>query len=184
MKHRGICLGLLILATPLVALAGEPRLLATFGKWDAYIYLDNGHKVCYMASKANQPLHSDEELEKKPPAPKVVDMDKNRRGDPYAVLTERPADHQKNIFSYMAGYTYKPGSKTTVSIDGQDFTLFTKGDTAWSPDDATDSKIAKAMQSGKIMTVDGVSAKGQKTTDKLFLDGASGAYDKITKECD
>lgn len=166
------------------ALAGEPRLLSTYGKWGAYMYYEGNSRVCFMASKANQPLHTDEELEKKPAkGPASLDMDPNRRGDPYAIVTLRPADHQSDVFSYMAGYKYQPDSKVTMNIGGQSFDLRPKGDTAWSPDARTDSQIAQALIAGDSMTINGVSARGLKTQDHVFLQGARDAYKKIQSEC-
>ena len=105
------------------------------------------------------------------------------RGDAYAIITDRPADNAKNVFSYIAGYTFKPGAEASVEIDGQKFALFTQGDTAWAPDADTDNKITAAIKAGKVMIAHGVSAKGAKTADTIPLAGSGDAYKKIDDEC-
>ena len=148
------------------AQAGEPRLLTKYNNWDTYMFTEGSDKVCYMASKAMTP-----------------DLKDKKRGVPYAIITHRPADNTKNVFSYMAGYTYKTGTEVAVDIDGQKFTLFTKDDTAWAPDGETDNKLAKAIREGKTMVIKGTSAKGTATTDTLSLAGSTSAHDAIGKEC-
>lgn len=147
-------------------LAGEPRLLSTYGNWDTYVVFEGSDKVCYMASQAKTPK-----------------ANYKTRGQPYAIITHRPGDGTRNVFSYLGGDTYKKGSEVNLEIDGQKFALFTQEDTAWAPDSATDGKLSKAIMAGKTMTVKGTSGRGTATTDTLGLDGASAAHDRIDKEC-
>jgi hypothetical protein len=114
---------------------------------------------------------------------KMAEPKDKKRGVAYAIITNRPSDGTKNVFSYLAGYSYKPGSEVTVDIDGQKFLLFTQGDTAWAPDADTDNKLAKAIRSGKVMTVKGTSTAGKTTTDTVSLNGSGSAHDAISKEC-
>jgi hypothetical protein len=148
--------------------ADEPRIIAKDGYWTAYTFIEDGKKVCYMAS---QPQKMDNSAKKA------------KRGDVYALVTNRPADGTKNVFSYIAGYTYKAGSNVTVTIGKDKFTLFTQDDTAWAPDGATDNKIAAAMRKGKSMVVKGESAHGTATTDSFALKGTGAAYEAITRDC-
>ena len=158
--------GLLIPLCP--ARADLPHLISVHGKWSAYNSTEDGKKVCYMSSS---------------PAKMGTSNPKDKRGDVYALITNRPADGTKNVFSYITGYTYKPQTDVIVSIDRQTFTLFTQDDTAWARDGATDNKIAAAIRKGKTMIVKGISAHGVKTTDTFVLGGAKGAYDAISKDC-
>ena len=146
--------------------AAEPRLLQTYGKWDAYAFEEGGSKVCYMASK-----------------PDKDEGEYKSRGDIHALITHRPGEGTRNVFSYIAGYSYKPASDATVEIDGQKFVLFTKDDTAWAVDAEEDNKIAAAIRSGTTMTVSGVSSRGTKTKDIYSLSGSASAHERITKEC-
>lgn len=149
------------------AYADEPKLLATEGKWSAYSYVENKKTVCYILS---QPAQDEGKYA--------------RRGEIYALITNRPSDGSKNVFSYIAGYPYKPGSDVIVEIDGSEFTLFTQDDTAWAPDAATDDKIAQAMAKGSSMVVKGVSARGTSTVDTYSLEGSGAAHKAMTQACD
>lgn len=158
---------LFIMSVAAPAFADEPKLLATEGKWSAYSYVENKKTVCYILSQPDK----DEG--------KYV-----QRGSIYALITNRPADGSKNVFSYIAGYPYKPGSDVFVEIDGSEFTLFSQDDTAWAPDAATDDKIAKAMAKGSSMVVKGVSARGTPTIDTYSLEGSGAAHKVMTASCD
>ena len=127
MKFKFLTQALVIPAAVLLfsgaALADEARSIGTFGDWSAYVFMEDGSKVCYMASQ-----------------PKKDEGAYTKRGEIYALITHRPAEGTKNVFNYIAGYTYKPGSEVTVTIDGQRFSLFTQDDSAWAPEGAARSK--------------------------------------------
>lgn len=147
--------------------ASEPELISTHYDWSAYTFEENGNKVCYMAS-----------------IPRKAQGDYTKRGEIYALITHRPAEDTKDVFSYITGYDYKENSDVTVKIGSKEFTLFTQDDTAWAPDSETDSELAEAIKKGSTMIVKGVSTRGTKTTDTFSLKGSSAAYKAISKKCD
>lgn len=161
-----LCAVLSFLGLNSQAHAGEPRLLGTYGDWSAYVFTENGNKVCYMASK-----------------PKKEEGNYTRRGEIFALITHRPAEGTKNVFSYITGYEYKAGSEATIDIGSNRFVLFTQDETAWAPDAQTDNKIADAIKAGSNMIVKGTSSRGTLTTDTFGLKGSAAAHDKITAEC-
>ena len=146
--------------------AGEPRLISTYGAWSSYVFVEDGNKVCYMAS---QPIKDEGNY--------------TRRGEIFALLTHRPAEGTSNVFSYITGYPYKAGSDAVVKVAGKRYVLFTQDDTAWAPDAETDNQIAKNVRAGSDMVVTGISSRGTKTTDTFSLKGSASAHDAITKEC-
>lgn len=146
--------------------ASEPRLIGTFGDWSAYSFTENGNKVCYMASQ-----------------PKTAVGNYTQRGDIFALITHRPAEKTKDVFSYITGYPYKPGSEVTIQTNGRNFKLFTQDDTAWAADAAADSALSYAIREGSKMIVKGTSKRGTLTTDTFGLKGSSKAYAKISEEC-
>lgn len=148
------------------ARADDPELLGRHGDWMAYRFTENGNKVCYMASQ-----------------PKTAKGNYSKRGDVFALITHRPAENTKNVFSYITGYTYKPDSEVTVTIGSETFTLFTDSDRGWTPDDVTDQALTSALRKGSEMVVTGESSRGTKTTDTFSLKGTGAAYDAISKEC-
>lgn len=148
------------------ARADEPKPLGVHGAWQAFVFNEGGEKVCYMASQ-----------------PTTAKGDYSSRGDVFALITHRPAEGTRNVFSYITGYDYKPGSDATVKIDGDSFLLFTQDDTAWAPDADTDNKLTDYIKKGSNMVVTGTSSRGTLTTDTFSLRGSGAAYDAISREC-
>lgn len=165
-KKLGFCVGLLAFVMAAHVQAAEPRLMGTYGDWLAYSFVESGNKVCYMASK-----------------PKKDEGKYSRRGEIFALVTHRPAEGTKDVFSYIAGYDYKSGGDVTVEVNGKRFVLFTQDDTAWTPDAETDARLSKAIRAGSKMIVKGTSSRGTATKDTFSLKGSTAAYKKITSEC-
>jgi hypothetical protein len=146
--------------------ASEPRLIGTFGDWAAYSFVENGNKVCYMASQ-----------------PKTAVGNYTSRGDIFALITHRPAEKTIDVFSYITGYPYKAGSEVSIEANGRTYKLFTQDDTAWNADAAADRALSSAIREGSKMIVKGTSKRGTATTDTFGLSGSSKAYSTISKEC-
>lgn len=159
-------LATLLVMIPLSAATAAPNLIGTYSDWSAYSFTENGNKVCYMASQ-----------------PSKAEGNYTRRGEIFALITHRPAENTKNVFSYITGYTYRPGSDVTVRIGNNRFTLFTQDDTAWAPDADRDNALTNAVRSGSSMVVQGTSSRGTDTTDTFSLKGSAAAYDAISQEC-
>lgn len=161
---------ILLCLTPSFANAGmttDPKLIGTYGDWSAYSFKEDGNSVCYILS-----------------SPKKAAGTYKKRGEIFATVTHRPAEKSLNVFSVIAGYSYKPQTSVTLNIDKQKFVLFTQKDSAWAPDPTTDKTIVEAMRKSKIMTITGTSSKGTKTTDTYGLKGTADAFAAIAKECE
>ncbi len=152
--------------TPFNASAASPKQIGKYGDWTSYYLSEGGSKVCYMVSK-----------------PVKAQGKYTNRGEIFALITHRPSENTKDVFSYITGYTYKVGSDATVTIDGKRYILFTQDDTAWAPDANADTKLAKAIRAGSKMVVKGTSSRGTLTTDTYSLKGSGAAYKAISKEC-
>lgn len=146
--------------------ANEPRLIGTYGAWSAYVFNEDGGKVCYMAAE-----------------PESAKGNYTKRGEIFALITHRPKENTKNVFSYITGYTYKKGSSVNIRANSQSFSLFTQNDTAWTPDAATDNKLADSIRKGSKMIVKGTSSRGTLTTDTFSLSGSGKAHDAINQAC-
>jgi hypothetical protein len=170
MNHRrsnGWRIGVLVAglaAASLPAAAAEPELGGTFNDWAAYSYKGGSGLVCYIVS---QPKSSKPEGTKRDPV--------------FFLVTHRPGDKVRNEVNTIIGYPFRKDSQATLTIDGDDFTLFTKGDGAWS--DAKDAAIVAAMKRGKQMQVKGTSQRGTSTVDTYSLSGVQAAMDKIDELC-
>lgn len=161
---------LAILSTAFLISAGahasEQREIGKFGVWTAYMFEENGGNVCYMAA-----------------GPDKHAGNYKKRGEILAMITHRPKEGTRNVFSYMTGYSYKKGSDVDIAIDGRHFTLFTQNDMAWAADAAADSSLAEGIKKGSKMIVKGVSGKGTATTDTFSLKGSTKAHEAISKAC-
>lgn len=146
--------------------AAEPELIKESGNWSAYTLQEGGQKVCYMVS-----------------SPTNAQGKYDSRGEVYALITHRPAQNTRDVFSYISGYTYKAGSGATAAVDGNKFELFTQDDTAWTPDAAADAKLVGAIRKGSKLVIQGSSSRGTLTTDTYSLKGSGGAYAAISKAC-
>ena len=157
-----------------IALAGAvspsvaqiPKDLGGTGKWTAYTFMDGKNKVCYMAS-----------------APVKQQGKYKKRGQPYALITNRLASKSKAEVNFVAGYTFKKDAPVKVTVGNQAFELFSTEGRAWSPDAKADAKLVKAMIRGSRMVVRGVSSRGTKTTDSYSLLGFTATKKLIDRAC-
>ena len=78
----GVCA---LLTSP--AMAVEPKQIGEYKQWTAYVLKENGKKVCYMVSK-----------------PKNAKGKYTNRGEIFALITHRPSENTKDVFSYITGY--------------------------------------------------------------------------------
>ena len=88
----------------------------------------------------------------------------------------------KGEVSTIIGYPFKEGEAVKLTIDDNNFEMFSKGDTAW-VDTGTDKKIVAAMKAGKSLKVKGTYWRGKTTEDSYSLQGISAALAAIDKAC-
>ncbi len=148
------------------AQASEPKLISKHNDWSAFTFMENGQKVCFMASQ-----------------PESAKGNYTKRGEIFALITHRPGDNSFDVVSFVAGYTYKKNSDVNVTVGNKKFTLFTQADTAWTSDNATDKALTNAIKNGNSMVVKGSSTRGTLTTDTYSLSGSTAAYQAITNAC-
>ena len=73
----------------------DSKKIAEKRAWTAYTFKGDGGKVCYMAS-----------------APIKQKGKYKVRGQPYALVTNRPSEKIKGEINFIAGYTFKKGRKS------------------------------------------------------------------------
>lgn len=149
-----------------VADAQTPNRVGAFKDWNAYAYADKKGKVCYAASQ--------------PKSQKPAGLN---RDPAYFLITARPAENVKGEVSVIIGYPFKEGSKVTVEIDGQKFSMFTKEDGAWVENAAEEAALIEALRKGHSMSVSGISRRGTQTIDAYSLAGISAALEAVAKNC-
>jgi len=148
--------------------AAAPKKIAVKKKWSAYTFQGKGGKVCYIASA---PI-------------KQRGVKGKKRGQPYALVTNRPSKKIKGEVNFIAGYNFKKGSSVKVSIGKKSFDLsITEGDGAWSSEPSLDAKLVKAMMAGNRMIVVGKSSRGTRTKDTYSLAGFTAMKKRIDRVC-
>jgi invasion protein IalB len=147
------------------AMAQNPQPIGSYGGWQALTFEEAGKSGCYVIAE-----------------PTKKEGNYTSRDDVYALVTHRPADDKLNVFTVIAGYTYREQSTVTLEIGSEKFSLSTKDNTAWASDE-DDPRIVEALKKGAGMVVRGVSSRGTETTDTYSLTGFTRAYNAIGEAC-
>jgi len=156
-----------MIAGPAPAVAAEPQRIGDFQDWSAYTYMEDGNKVCYMAS---QPAERSEELD---------------RGDIYAMIVHRPqsSDTTDQVL-IKNGYPHDQGSTARITVDGENWTFDTEGEIAFTLDREAEREIVAAIRRGLDLGVRARSERGNTTGDSYSLRGSNAAYEAISEACD
>ncbi len=152
----------LTLAMAGVAAAQSPTQIKQFNAWGAYSYNSPKGKVCYILSLPTQKQPSNV-----------------NHGDIFFLISQRPGQNVTYEPQAMMGYTLKENSKVTVTIDGKNFVLFTKGESAWVENVAEEPALVSAMRAGSQMSVKATSRRGTNTNYTYSLTGVTAALKEI-----
>jgi hypothetical protein len=147
-------------------LAQTPEFLGTHRDWNVYAFTENGEKICYMASE-----------------PKKQEGNYTRRGNPAVLVTRRPGPKVVDEVSVQPGYSFLDGSEVNVTIGGEKFALFTRGEHAWTRSEEEDRALINAMKRGNEMTVRGTSTRETYSLDTYSLLGFTAGYDAMVGAC-
>ncbi len=157
----------LALVGPALAQAGrEPALIKQNSDWSSFSHGDGPGKVCFAMT-----------------TPKSKTPPNLNHGDVFFFVSNRPGEGVRNEPSILVGYPFQDGSRVTVDIDGEKFTLFTKGDGAWVENAAQEAPLIAAMKKGRTMSVAGTSGRGNATGYTFSLSGISASVGDIDKAC-
>jgi hypothetical protein len=152
----------LVIASTGVAFSQSPTRIQQFNDWGAYSYQAGGGKVCYVLSIPKEK------------APGGVD-----HGDIFFLVSQRPGQNISYEPQAMMGYPLQENSKVNVTIDGRNFVLFTKGNSAWVENAAEEPALVAAMKGGKAMSVKATSRRGTATSYTYSLAGITAALNQI-----
>lgn len=162
---RFLAISLSVISMVFFAYAAEAQVKdKQFKDWSVYTTTLQGRKTCYIASF---------------PVSKTGNY--SLRDEPYFLVTN--IDANTDEISTSSGYKYKINSDIDLSIQGDNFKLFTKGELAWAPDSQKDKEIIETIKKRGNMTVKGTSVKGTYSVDKYSLMGFSSAYSRMKELC-
>ena len=153
-------------ATAAYAQAAATR-VEQFKDWGAYVFNDPKRgKMCFAVSQ-----------------PKDMEPKNVNRDPVYFFVTTRPREGVREEVNVITGYPYKEGSKTSIEIGADRFTLYTSGDGAWLENAAEEARLVNAMRRGSSMIVRGTSRRGTLTVDTYSLSGITAASKKAVEVC-
>jgi hypothetical protein len=131
-----------------------------------YAFTEDGEKICYMASE-----------------PTKQEGNYTRRGNPAILVTRRPSPRVVDEVSVQPGYSYLEDSEVDVTIGDRKFSLFTRGEHAWTTSEEEDQALINAMKRGNDMTVRGTSTKQTYSLDTYSLLGFTAGYEAMVGAC-
>jgi Invasion associated locus B (IalB) protein len=140
--------------------------LQTYGDWEAHVAGTGRAKVCYALSKPKSRLPSNL---------------KDVAG--FMFVSMRPAERVRNEISLIMNFDLKEGAAHQAVIGRDQFALAAKGKNLWVSNAAQEPRLVEAMKRASELTVKGVSAKNNATTDKYSLKGFGDAWERVQKEC-
>ncbi|HZH52818.1 MAG TPA: invasion associated locus B family protein [Microvirga sp.] len=147
------------------AFAQTPRLLGSYDSWSAWTFRENKSNVCYVYTDADT---------KKPET-----LDHGRVGFSIRNL-ER--GRSRTEAGFLSGYELAP-QPIRVVVDGKRFTMIPRGRHAWLRREEREGEFLQALMRGRTMTVEAVSRRGNKTSYRFSLAGATKAVRKARQSC-
>ncbi len=168
---RGILAGALVIGLAIGSAAAQTRVNAV-KDWSVFVAGEGGKRVCWIVS---QPTESTATR-----GGKNVQVN---RGDIFLMVAVRPEDKVSNEVSFLSGYPFKGGSKVTVSVGNNNYTLFTEGENAWTRSASEDNNLTSAFRKGSRARVQGVSQRGTTTRDTFSLSGFTAAMKDAQSRC-
>ncbi|MDS9466565.1 hypothetical protein RGQ15_03100 [Paracoccus sp. MBLB3053] len=148
---------------------GTDSPIGTAGDWTAFSA--NNPKECWAVSAPKETRNTDSNGNAK----------EVTRGDIRLYVAYRPG--QSGEVSFTGGYPFAPDSAVELNIGGQNFKLFTEGESAWAASPSEDTKIVSALRAGSSAIVTGRSARGTVTKDTFSLSGITAMTNKAQESC-
>ena len=138
-----------------------PQRLGTYGNWIAATHQESGGKVCYAFTRASRSEGG------------------GQRQNVMMTVTHRPAGRDQ--VAVRVGHPFARNAEVTVRIGERDLPFYTAGDTAFARGGV--ATIA-ALRDGREATARGPGPGNRGgTSDTFSLNGFTGAYDAISREC-
>ena len=120
--------------------AGDEAVAASLIKrnnaWSAYSEDAPGGKLCFILSSPTQQEPAD-----------------RNHGEVFFMLARHPDPDIGVQPRFSAGYLFKDNTTLVLDIDGQRFTMFTRGRDAWVRTLGDDALVVEAMKAGQKMSI-------------------------------
>jgi len=154
---------LFLVASAAPSLAQSATKIGQHNAWGTYSYQANTGKVCYVLTVPTdkQPTNLD-------------------HGDIFFFVSQRPGQSVSYEPRFIASYDFQANSKVTVTVGNKNFTMFTRGKSAWVENAAEEPLLIAAMKGGADMKVAAKSGRGNPTEYTFSLKGISAALQSIS----
>lgn len=155
----------IVILSSTCALAQNPQMLGSSESWSAWKVRENGAFVCYIYSDAGsmKPKH----------------LDHGR----VSLFVRRLSDGKvRTEASLQTGYEFAP-TAIRVAADGKQFTMIARGNNAWLRRTEREAEFIRALERGRVATVEATSKRGNKTTYEFPLKGFTAALKKARQGC-
>jgi hypothetical protein len=164
MKVLSTAVAFVVLSTT-CALAQAPRMIGSSNSWSAWKVYENKSVICYVYSDA---------LSKKP---KHLD-----HGRVSLFVRRLKSGKVRTEASLQVGYEFAP-TAIRIAVDGKRFTLIPRGNYAWLRRTEREAEFARALEKGRMATVEAISQRGNKTTYIFPLKGFTVIMKKARQGC-
>lgn len=151
---------------PKSGVPGGAKLVASFGDWGAYTAQNGRSKMCYALSE-----------------PKSRSPASLKDTKAYLFVSFRPAEKVRNELAAVLNFKTKDKGPGSLVIGGTSFDLITMGENAWIKVPSDEANVIGAMSKGSTLTLQAISARGNKTADRYSLSGFAQALDQAKRDC-
>jgi hypothetical protein len=149
----------------------QPTAIGTFKDWSAYAAPVKGGRICYALAQP-EPQRSRRRSQAAP------------REGAYFFISNRPQEGVFNEVSVMPGFTLKPNSEVDLTVDGDEFKMYVRGDGAFMSSNEEQAKLVQAMREARrSIRVVSTPTRGRAVTDSYSVSGIAAAVDKINQDC-
>jgi invasion protein IalB len=155
--------GLALAVATLPAAAQSATKIGQHNAWGTYSYQANNGKVCYVLTVPT---------EKQPPS-----LD---HGDIFFFVSQKPGQNVSFEPQFIASYNLQENSKVVVTIGDKNFSMFTRGKSAWMENAAEEPSLIAAMKGGSDMKIAAKSGRGNATSYVFSLKGITAALNSIS----
>ena len=142
---------------------------------DWAVFVADAPKECYIVSP---PTASSARRDGKPT--------EVQRGDIRFFIAFRPGENVSNEVSFTGGYPFRDGSKVTLSVGSDSYSLTPgqgdSGEWAWT-EPSDDSRVVAALRRGSTAKIVGTSSRGTETEDTFSLMGFTAAVEDAAARC-
>lgn len=154
------CLAMLAFSAP--AMAQSATKIGQHNAWGTYSYAANNGKVCYVLT-----------------VPTDMQPTSLNHGEIYFFVSQKPGQANAYEPQFIASYDFQTNSKVRVTVGDRNFSMFTRGKSAWLENAAEEPQLIAAMRGGADMRVQAVSGRGNNTNYVFSLRGITAALGSI-----